>query len=88
MYLPGLVCGTSELGDVLGLEGTRCVSFGTEIKKNATIKVFQELRLTEGIILKKNTCLWDPLETQKACVSNGEVWMSGIQRNSADGEPL
>lgn len=41
MYLPGLVCGTSELGDVLGLEGTRCVSFGTEIKKMQLFKTLK-----------------------------------------------
>lgn len=28
MYLPGFVCGTSGLGDALGLEGTRRLSFG------------------------------------------------------------
>lgn len=33
MYLPGLVCGTSELGDIPGLEGIRCDSFGTGIKQ-------------------------------------------------------
>lgn len=28
MYVPGFVCGTSGLGDALGLEGTRRLSFG------------------------------------------------------------
>lgn len=28
MYLPGFVCGTSGLGDALGLEETRRLSFG------------------------------------------------------------
>lgn len=41
MYLPGLVCGTSELGDVLGLEGIWCVSFGTGIKETQLLKYFK-----------------------------------------------
>lgn len=63
MNLPGLVRGTSGLGDVLGLEGIYCGPLGT--KKIANIRNFWELIVTERITLKKNTCLWDPLESQK-----------------------
>lgn len=98
-YLPGLVCGTSELGGILGLEGIRCDSFGTGIKQMQLLisswqKTVRRHNITNKQIDKQetkketlNTCLWN-LNTKKAYTNNEEVWMPGTQRNSAGGEPL
>lgn len=54
MYLPGLVCGTSELGGVLGLGGIRCVSFGTGIKETQLLKYFKNWDSQEAKHSKNN----------------------------------
>lgn len=42
MQLPGLVCGTSGLTDVLGLDGMSRVSFGAERKEKDYYCILQE----------------------------------------------